>query len=66
MSLDIYIRVPPADDSVGVCSKVYPGMSKFVVTGLFWDSLLSEIHNMSTLAVSKLRNIFRLSICEES
>ena len=66
MSLDIYIRVPPADDSAGVCSKVYLGMSKFVVTGLFWDILLSEIHNMSTSAVRKLRNFFRLSTCEES
>ena len=63
MSLDIYIRVPPADGSVGICLKVYPGLSKFKVTGLFLDSLLSEIH-MSTFAVSKLRNIFRSSTYE--
>ena len=36
-------------------------MCKFLVTGLF-----SEIHNLSTFAVSKLRNIFRSSLCKES
>ena len=61
MLLNIYIRIYPADDSVGVSSKVYSGMSKFVVT-----ELLSEIHNMSTVTVSKLRNIFRSLKCEES
>ena len=34
MSFGIYIRVPHKDDLVRVCSKVYPGMSKLVVTGL--------------------------------
>ena len=52
MSLDIYIRVPPMDDSAGVCPKVYLGMSKFVVTGLFGDSLLSKIHIMCPLLLS--------------
>ena len=35
MSLDIYTRISPADDSVGFCAKAYPGMFIFVVTGLF-------------------------------
>ena len=65
-TLDIHIRVPPADDSVEVCSKVYPGISKIVVTGLLWDILLSEIHNMCTFAVNTLRNIFRSSMYQES
>ena len=65
MSLDVYIRIPPANDSVGVCSKVYPGMLKFVVTELFWDSMLSE-SNISTFFIGKLRNIFRSSMNEKS
>ena len=60
------ISVPPADDSVRVCSIFYPRMSKLVVTSFFCDILLSEIHNISTFVVSRLRRTFKPSICEES
>ena len=62
----MYIRVPPDGDSVGVCSILYPRMSKLIVTRFFCEILFSEIHNMPTFAVSRLRGTFRLSICEES
>ena len=36
---EIYINEPPALDSVGVCSKLYPGMLILVVKGVvFGDS----------------------------
>ena len=38
------------DDWVGVCSKVYSGMSKLVVTGL----------------LLKIQNVFRSLMCKES
>ena len=62
----MYITVPPADAIVGVFSILCPEMSKLVVARLCYDILLSEIHNMPTLAVSRLRKTFRSSICEES
>ena len=55
----MYIRAPPADVSVGACSILCPGMSKLVVVRLCCDILLSEIHNMPTFAVSRLRKTFR-------
>ena len=61
----MYIRAPPADVSVDVCSILCPGMSKLVVVRLCCDILLSEIHNIPTFAVSRLRKNFRLSMCEE-
>ena len=39
----MYFRVPPVDDSVGVCSILYPRMSKLEVTRLFCGILLSEV-----------------------
>ena len=50
---------------VEVYSISYPGMSKSVVTRIHCDILLSEIHNKSIFAVSRLRRIFRSPICQE-
>ena len=63
--LDIYIRVLPAGNLVGMCSTFYPGMSNLLVTRFFCDFLLAETH-ISTFVVSRLRRIFILSVHEES
>ena len=62
----MYISVPPAEASVRVCSVLYPEILRLVVTRFFRDSLLSDIQMMSALLDSKLRNIFRSSICDET
>ena len=41
-------------------------MSKLVVARLFCDIMLSEIHNILASPVSRLRQISRLSVCENS
>ena len=63
--LDIYIKVLPAGNLVGMCSTLYPGMSNLLVTRFFCDFLLAETH-ISTFVVSRLRRIFILSVHEES
>ena len=63
---DMYISVPPAEASVGVCSILYPSMLSLVVTRFLCDSLLSDIQIISVLLDGKLRNISRSSICDES
>ena len=62
----MYINVLPAEASLGVCSMLYPEILRLVVTQFFCESLPSNIQIMSALLDSKLRNIFRPSICNES
>ena len=63
---DMCISVPPAEASVGVCSMLYPRLLSLVVTRFLCDSLLSDIQIISALLDSKLKNISRSSICDES
>ena len=61
----IYIKVPPAEDSVGVCSVLKHGRSMLVVCVCFVEILLSERHIISTLWLTRLRKVLKSSICAE-
>ena len=55
---DIYMRDPPADDSVGVCSMLSRWMSMLLVREFFLEILLSEMQMMSNLVSTWLRSVF--------
>ena len=55
---EMYIKGPPALDSVRVCSLLQPGMLMLMVRRLCLDILLSDIQIRSKLTLSKLRNHF--------
>ena len=62
----MYISVPPAEASVGVCSLLYPGILRFAVTRSFCDGLLSDTQIMSTLLDSIFSDhlyVMRVKIC---
>ena len=59
---DVYINVPPAVDSLGVCSILQPELVIFVVRKVFVLSLFSGMQILSKFSFKRSRNVLKLPV----